>query len=220
MSDLEENHLVQVGGIVLCGGKSSRMGLPKATLPFGPELMLQRVLRILGEVVQPLVVVAAPSQVLPDLPTDVIIARDEREERGPLEGLFAGLNALGDAAEAAYVTSCDVPLLKPEFVSRMIELLGDHQICVPVEEKFHHPLAAVYRTTVTAVVARLLAANRMRPVFLFDEVETRRVPIDQLKDIDPQLDTLMNLNTPEDYWKALSQGGYEAQPSIVNQLRS
>lgn len=211
---------MKVGGIVLCGGKSSRMGLPKATLPFGPEMMLQRVLRLLGEVVHPLVVVAAPTQELPDLPTGTIIARDQREGRGPLEGLLAGLTAMADQADAAYATSCDVPLLKPEFVSRMIELLGDHQICVPVEEKFHHPLAAVYRTAVTADVARLLAANRMRPVFLFDEVETRRVPIEQLKDIDPQLDTLMNLNSPDDYLKALSHGGCEAQPSIVNQLRS
>jgi molybdopterin-guanine dinucleotide biosynthesis protein A len=71
-------------GIVLCGGRSTRMGVPKATLPFGPETMLQRVVRLLGSVVAPIVAVAAREQKLPKLPEDVIVTRDEREQRGPL----------------------------------------------------------------------------------------------------------------------------------------
>src|SRR2546430_3416835 len=105
----------RVAGIVLAGGQSTRMGRPKATLPFGPELMLQRVVRLLGSVVRPIVVVAAPGQALPPLADDVLIARDERESRGPLEGLLAGLSTIMGHAEAAYATSCDVPLLAPAF---------------------------------------------------------------------------------------------------------
>src|SRR5690349_629710 len=97
-------------GIVLCGGKSSRMGRPKALLPFGPELMLQRVVRILSTVVAPIVVVAARDQELPSLSGDVLPARDEREGRGPLEGLLAGMKELarrGCTADLAiYATSC------------------------------------------------------------------------------------------------------------------
>src|SRR5437764_13948831 len=85
---------ISFGGLVLAGGQSTRMGSPKATLPFGPELMLQRVVRLLGSVVRPIIVVAAPGQELPPLPADVIVARDEREQRGPLEGLAAGLAAV------------------------------------------------------------------------------------------------------------------------------
>src|SRR5690349_5356268 len=118
------------GGIVLCGGRSTRMGSSKALLPFGSETMLQRVIRLLGTVVSPLVVVAARDQTLPELPPDVTIALDEREGRGPLEGLRAGLKALPADVESAYVTSCDVPLLVPDFVRRMIDLLGDQDIAV------------------------------------------------------------------------------------------
>src|SRR5262245_8583674 len=100
-------------GVVLCGGKSTRMGTSKALLQFGPETMLQRVVRLLSEVVPTIVVVAAAGQDLPDLPRHVTITRDEHEGRGPLEGLRAGLNALSSGAERAYVTSCDVPLLVP-----------------------------------------------------------------------------------------------------------
>src|SRR4051794_38541695 len=91
------------GGVVLAGGKSTRMGTSKALLPFGPETMLQRVVRLLGRVVSPIVVVTAPGQELPALPADVIVTRDEREGRGPLEGLRAGLKALPPDVDAAYV---------------------------------------------------------------------------------------------------------------------
>lgn len=93
------------GGIVLCGGLSTRMGTSKALLPFGPETMLQRVVRLLGTVVSPIVVVAAGAQELPALPKGIIITRDEREARGPLEGIRAGLKALPGGVDAAYITS-------------------------------------------------------------------------------------------------------------------
>ena len=75
------NDSVSVGGIVLCGGQSRRMGIPKATLPFGEEVMLTRVLRLLGEVVDPLLVVAAPAQQLPPLGDEVLVVRDRGRTR-------------------------------------------------------------------------------------------------------------------------------------------
>jgi len=195
---------VTAGGVVLCGGKSTRMGVPKATLPFGPETMLQRVVRLLAMQVSPIVAVAAADQALPPLPGDVIVARDEREARGPLEGLRAGLKALPESVDAAYVTSCDVPLLVPAFVKHMLGLLGDHDIAVMEIDGFTHPLSAVYRRSVLPLAESLLAQDRLRPVFLFDAVKTRRVAPDEMRVVDPDLRTLRNLNTREDYEAALA----------------
>ena len=86
------------------------MGQPKALLPFGDELMLQGIVRILGEVVNPVVIVAAPGPDVPALPADVEIVRDEMEGHLPLQGLAAGLAALQGKAEAEYLSSCDEPL--------------------------------------------------------------------------------------------------------------
>src|SRR5262245_37823421 len=185
-------------GIVLCGGKSSRMGTSKAMLPFGSETMLQRVARLLGEVVSPIVVVAAVDQELPALPSDVIVTRDENEGRGPLEGLRAGLKALPIDVDAAYVTSCDVPLLVPGFVREMFDLAEGYDVAVMEIDGFTHPLSAVYRRTTLPFVEELLANNRLRPVFLFDAAKTRRVPPEEITS-DPDLRTLRNLNTPADY---------------------
>jgi len=193
-----------VGGIVLCGGKSTRMGASKALLPFGSETMLQRVVRLLGGVVSPIVAVAAPGQDLPPLPASVTVTRDEREGRGPLEALRAGLKALPESVDAAYVTSCDVPLLVPAFVEHMIELLGEDDIAVMEIDGFAHPLSAVYRRRTLPYVESLLAADRLRPVFLFEAVKTRRVQPSDVTSVDAQLLTLRNLNTPQDYEEALA----------------
>lgn len=193
-------------GIVLCGGKSTRMGSPKALLPFGSETMLQRIVRLVGEVVSPIVVVAAVDQELPALPRDVIVARDEREARGPLEGLRAGLKALPQDVDAAYVTSCDVPLLVPNFVRQMLELAHGYDIAVMEIDGFTHPLSGVYRSATLPLVEDLLAKDRLRPVFLFEAVKTRRVRPAEMT-ADPELRTLRNLNTREDYERALADAG-------------
>ncbi|HEY9462891.1 MAG TPA: molybdenum cofactor guanylyltransferase [Vicinamibacterales bacterium] len=193
-------------GIVLCGGKSTRMGSSKALLPFGSETMLQRVVRLLGEVVSPIVVVAAADQDLPALPRDVIVTRDERDARGPLEGLRAGLKALPPHVDAVYVTSCDVPLLIPNFVRQILELAHGYDIAVMEIDGFTHPLSAVYRRATLPFVEDLLAKDRLRPAFLFELVKTRRVQPEEMT-ADPDLRTLRNLNTREDYERALADAG-------------
>ena len=195
-----------VGGVVLCGGKSTRMGTSKALLPFGPETMLQRVVRLLSEVVSPIVVVAAIDQDLPQLPSSVIVTRDENEGLGPLEGLRAGLKALPNTVDAAYVTSCDVPLLETGFVRQMIDLASDYDIAVMEIDGFTHPLSAIYRRATLPSVEDLLVNNRLRPVFLFDAMKTRRVKPEEMT-ADPHLRTLRNLNTREDYEQALVEAG-------------
>jgi molybdopterin-guanine dinucleotide biosynthesis protein A len=202
----KSSDVANAGGIVLAGGKSTRMGTSKALLPFGPETMLQRVVRILGGAVSPIVVVAAPDQELPDLPSDAIVTRDEREGRGPLEGLRAGLKAMPTDVDAAYVTSCDVPLLVAGFVTEMLELARGYDIAVMEIDGFPHPLSAIYRRSTLRHVEDLLADNRLRPVFLFDLVRTRRVRPEEITS-DPDLRTLRNLNTREDYRAALTAAG-------------
>jgi molybdopterin-guanine dinucleotide biosynthesis protein A len=166
--------------------------------------MLQRVVRLLSEVVSPIVVVAAVDQELPSLPPHVIVTRDEREGRGPLEGLRAGLKALPPDVEVAYVTSCDVPLLVPGFVQQMLDLSRGYDVAVMEIKGFTHPLSAVYGRSTLQQIEELLDKDRLRPVFLFDAVRTRKVQPGEMTS-DPQLRTLRNLNTREDYEQALGE---------------
>jgi molybdopterin-guanine dinucleotide biosynthesis protein A len=197
--------MTRIGGIVLCGGQSSRMGRPKAWLPFGDEWMLQRVVRLLADMVSPILVVAAPGQDVPFLSPEIEIVRDASSGRGPLQGIAAGLDALRGRADAAYISSCDVPFLQPAFVRRLIELLGDFVICVPEVGGYRHPLAAVYRIEVADVAKRLLTENRLRMSLLFEESATRFVQAEELADVDPSFQSLRNLNAPCDYEAAVRE---------------
>ena len=183
------------------------MGRPKFSLPFGEEVLLQRVCRILSEVVSPIVVVAAAEQELPPLSDDVLIVRDEYDSLGPLAGIATGLDAVHDKADAAFVTSCDAPLLRPDFVRRLIGLLGDYDVAAPTDGQYDHVLAAVYRTELADHARRLLAEERRRPLFLLDESNSLRVHVDELRSADPNLDSLRNMNTPEDYNEVLQLAG-------------
>jgi molybdenum cofactor guanylyltransferase len=201
----------RVGGIVLCGGQSARMGRPKLSLPFGDETMLGRVVRIVGEVVSPVVVVAAAGQELPALPRGTLVARDELEAQGPLAGLAAGLAALGDSAYAAYVSSCDVPLLKAALIRALIDALGTHEVAVVRDQERDHPLAAVYRTTCAERVHHFLAAGRRGLTEFVRQCDVRIVEGTELQAVDPELQSLVNVNTPAEYLAALRAAGFAAK---------
>ena len=199
---------LNLGAVVLCGGESRRMGEPKAWLPFGPERMLQRVVRVVGGAVEggPVAVVAAPGQRLPELPETVRIVRDPVAGRGPLQGLAAGLASLPASVELVFASATDVPFLEPGWVRLLAELIGDHDLAIPFADGYHHPLAALYRRAVVLpAIEGLLGEDRLRPFFLISAVKTRVVGPDELRGVDPGLKTLRNLNTPEDYRVALAE---------------
>jgi molybdenum cofactor guanylyltransferase len=192
------------------------MGSPKAWLDFGGETLLARVVRTVRRACAPVIVVAAPGQDVPPLPPDVAIARDPLEGRGPLQGIAAGLHALleppgdSEAVDAAFVTSTDAPFLEPALIARLAALRGtDHDVAVPHTDDHFHPLAAVYACTCLAHIEALLAADRRRPFFLFERVRTvvcdaRTLLADpDLATADPALRSFENINTPEDYARAL-----------------
>jgi molybdenum cofactor guanylyltransferase len=201
---------MSLGGIVLCGGLSSRIGTAKALLPFGAETMLARVVRRLGAATARIVVVAARDQPLPPLPPEIIIVRDRQPVRGPLEGLRTGLAALDGSCDAAFLTGCDGPLLVPAFVRRLHDLLGEYDIAMPLVAGTHEPLSAIYRVRLLGLIDELLANRRAGPVELARRASTRLVSADELRQADSELDTLMDVDNPEDYQAALRRAGLSA----------
>jgi len=193
------------GGIVLCGGQSSRMGHPKAWLPFGDECLLQRVVRILSSSVWPIVVVSAPGQSLPELPVAVEIVHDSVADRGPLEGLRTGLSALGDRVEIAYATSCDAPFPVSAVIELVLATVGT-ALAMPRTAEREYPLTAAYHiATVLPVVEQLLNEGSRRLRAILNRLPVHFVDEPELRTVDPQLTSLRNLNTPQDYESALRE---------------
>ena len=188
--------------IVLCGGRSRRMGRDKWSLPFGHENLLERTVRVVGEVVPEVVVVPRKGQ---KIEGDYKIARDRGD--GPLSGLVAGLGAM--EGSRAFLTSCDVPFLSVAYVKRMLEISHGHPIAVPVIDGRHMPTSAVYSIEVLPTARRLLDEGKRRPRDLIDAFDARIVKAEELEEIDPDLQSLRNCNTPEEYAEALEDAGLE-----------
>ncbi len=136
---------------MLAGGRSSRMGAPKAALEWHGSTLLRRTVGILARATDgPVVVVRASGQDLPALPKGAVVVDDPREGKGPVQGIAAGLAALRGEAETAFVTSTDLPFLHPAFVRRVLRVLGGPgdvpDVALPVARGYQQPLAAAYRT--------------------------------------------------------------------------
>lgn len=201
-----------IGGIVLCGGESLRMGRAKAWLPFGPEVLLERVVRLVSSVADPVVVVAALDQELPDLPDPAVVVRDSRGRRGPLQGLADGLSALGSGVELAYATAVDCPFLEPGWVGLLADRIDGYDLALPTSEGVRHPLAALYRVTPALAASRkLLRANQLRLGMLEEQLLTIVVESGELEKVDPGMLTVRNMNRPEDYKRALEIAGFSGR---------
>jgi molybdopterin-guanine dinucleotide biosynthesis protein A len=202
----------RAAAIVLAGGGSTRMGTDKASLDWHGTTLLRRAVGIAHRAVDgPVIVVRAAGQRLPLLPDGVELAQDARPDRGPLEGLAAGLDTLGDRAEVAYLTAVDAPFLHPALVRRVLELLGpDHDVALPHAHGYSQPLAAAYRAaTVAPPLEELLRADGplgtrelLRRCRVASIREDELLADAELAAHDPELLSLHNLNEPGEFERA------------------
>jgi molybdopterin-guanine dinucleotide biosynthesis protein A len=194
-------------GVVLAGGRSARMGTPKAALEWHGSTLLRRTVGILARATGgPVVVVRAKGQELPTLPKDVQLVDDPRKGKGPVQGIAVGLGALTDQADVAFVSSTDMPFLHPAFVRRVLRAVHEGaDVGLPIARGYPQPLAAAYKITLAPVAERLVQEERLRPAFLFEQCAVSRLDEAALLDdallaaLDPGLDSVVNVNEPDDY---------------------
>jgi len=177
------------------------MGRAKADLPFGGETLLQRIVRIVGRVAQPVLVVAGPEQAVPE---GLSVVRDEVAALGPLAGLANGLSAVV-GEQTAFVTGCDYPFLSEKLIQTVIGACPADGAAIPVIERRPQPLVAAYSVGSQARVAELLqrgerslhALLRLLPWVAIDEK--------RLREVDPELAAFAPVNTPDEYAAALAR---------------
>jgi len=215
-------------GVVLAGGRSSRMGTPKAALEWHGSTLLGRTAGIVARAVNgPVVVVSAAGQDPPDLPKQATVVEDPRQGKGPVQGIAAGLAALSGQAEAAFISSTDLPFLHPVFIRRVLRVLDerdDTDVALPVVRGFPQPLAAGYRVSLAETAERLVREDRLRPAFLFDECQVERLDDAALRQdpvlaaLDPDLDSVLNVNEPADYRAARARPAPEVTVQLFGAL--
>ena len=180
--------------IILCGGRSARMGADKASLIVGGETFLHRAIRVAGEVADEVIVVSRGSQLIEH---NARAVHDPIENLGPLAGIAAGLAA--SHTDLNLIVACDMPLIKPAVLQRLVDAIGDHDACVAVVEGHASVLCGVYRSRVAPLAKQMLDQGERRVTAFVDRINTKRVDAALLRDIDPDLETFFSCDTPEAY---------------------
>jgi molybdopterin-guanine dinucleotide biosynthesis protein A len=190
------------------------MGRAKPSLPFGQVTILQRMVAELDRGFDDVIVVAAPAEafdaaaVIGDT-RGVRLVRDEAEYGGPALALVRGLAVAKN--EIAFVCSCDLPLLRMEVAQALCDWLREmppsYAAVIPEIGRRLQPLAAAYRRACGPVVAAIAAGGESRLTAIAMRLKIRRAGEAEMRPLDPELLSFLNVNTPEEYARALRLAG-------------
>ncbi|MBX5449547.1 MAG: molybdenum cofactor guanylyltransferase [Thermogemmatispora sp.] len=137
------------------------------------------------------------------LPPGARLVVDLVPDQGPLMGLYSGLLAVH--APQTIVLAVDLPLLSPRLLAWLLSLpVQDESLCVPLVDQRPQVLLARYPRSLLNSIARLLAEGRRNPRSLLEVAPVRWLPEEELRSLDPELHSFLNVNTPQD-WQALEK---------------
>lgn len=184
--------------IILAGGKSSRMGGgDKALLPLGKETMVEVIISRLAPLFQEIIIVAKDAEPYNKLPVQVV--HDQYPGFGPISGIHAGLQA--SCERVNFVIACDLPLIRAELVEMMLRRASEVDIVMPTIGKFFEPVAAVYCQRVGSLLEEMIIRGDFKLLNVVEKVPADLVREEELRQVDPELESFLNVNTPADYQK-------------------
>jgi len=184
--------------LILAGGASTRLARPKALEVVAGKTIVERVVEAVapfaGEVVVSVAEASMVESLRPLIPTASYVT-DRRRGKGPIEGIMRGTDVA--RGERLLVAPCDAPLLRPELYRLLLTSLGTHEAAVPKLEAFD-PVRAVYRTVAVRRVFSEAKVALPSPSSLVDRLDTVFVTGEQLRSVDPWLDSFVDVNDQSD----------------------
>ena len=203
---------------MLCGGQSSRLGFDKQELMFDGQTFLETIVSAIQPVVRRILLVGNVNADRHRLPDSVSITQDQRLGKGPLEGIRVGLEDLSSDCEYAFVSSCDVPLLTGDLVEFLFARIGDADAIVPTKGPRQYGMTAIYRTQLHAAVDQRIQQHKLRVCNLAEGFQVTNIDAEELRVVDPELDTLTNINSAEDYFRLLKRYGQQCPEELLQRL--
>jgi molybdopterin-guanine dinucleotide biosynthesis protein A len=194
--------------VVLAGGASSRMGRPKALLPFGAETLIERVVGRMAGISVEVVVVSGPHLKLPPFPAKVRVVEDEKPLQGPLAGILYGLRAA--RCDLCFICGCDLPFVRPEIAGFLVERLAGADGAMLEWNGFPQPLLAIYRKGLATALAARIETGERRAVSIVEHATIVVIPSAELRPIDPEGLSFLDVDTEEAYREALRRRATEA----------
>ena len=187
-------------GVILSGGLSTRFdGVNKALVSVGGRLIIDRLLEVFSDIFDDILLVTNhPEQFLK---WDVTIVTDVIDLRSSLTGIHTGL--FYSSNPHAFFSACDTPFLKKELVEILLENVEPKiDIVIPETAAGFEPLCAVYSKRCLKPAEDHLKANKLKIQWALRSSRIKHIGENQLRQVDPELRSFFNINTPEDLAKA------------------
>lgn len=188
-----------ITGIILCGGKSSRMQTNKALLKLGDKTIIEIILGEMKKVFDEVIISTNNCDDFSFLKTPLV--KDLHVYRGPLAGIYSSLQS--SFTNKNFITTCDLPFIKSEMIEYLIKTDSEKDIIIPVVNSKPERLFGVYKKSVLVIIDEIFTASEKnesikRSVYeLHRKAEVESVEVSNLSFFNESL--FLNMNTPEDY---------------------
>jgi molybdenum cofactor guanylyltransferase len=187
-------------GAILCGGRSSRMGRPKAFLPYAGKTIIEHRFAQMSELFSEVVLVANDPESYSQLSVDIV--KDIIPHRGPLVGILSAL--LVSQYEHVFIIACDMPLVDNKLMRSMAQQRHDTDVLVLSHEEGIEPLLGIYSKRCIQPLEESIFAGTLKAMDFLSGVSAKLFPYNEQDAGAGTLPSYFNVNTPQDYSRLLT----------------
>lgn len=183
-------------GVILSGGLNTRFsGKDKSFIRLGNKYILDSIYSVFQNLFDEIILVTNNPKDY--IHWNVIIATDIFPIRSSLTGLHSGLHYATNFY--SFFVACDTPFIKKELIEAIVNQINSHaDAIVPETAKGFEPLFAVYSKKCLKPIEQQLKENKLKVRSFLNKVRTKYFPENRIREIDPDLDSFFNINTPDD----------------------
>lgn len=193
----EQGRIIDVTGVILAGGHSSRMGSNKALLPYRGGRFVEAIHRLLHDIFPEVILVTNNPEQYDFLPCRKV--PDLYEGVGVLAGIHSGL--YHSCNPAIFAVACDMPYLMVSLIRHLASRADAGGVLIPESPSGLEPLHAVYGKGCLAAIEATLLSGQRRIVSFFDRTNVSKMNVEQVACYDPAFASFININTPRDYFE-------------------
>ena len=201
------NNSQRVTGIILAGGKSSRLGRDKASVDVGGQRIIDRVIGALQSSCDEVLIIGDRPERENELrhPKCIQYRSDELKGRGSIGGLYTGLK--GSDTLWSLVVACDMPFISRELIRFMLSMISKNRCdaIVPIINGRYQPTHALYNSTCIPFIEKNISSGNFRMDSYFDEIYLEEISEDVINSIKGAELSFFNVNTEDDLFTAREQ---------------
>jgi len=181
-------------GIILSGGKSSRMGKNKAFIEVDGVPIIQRIHTLFKTLFSDIIIVTNEVELFKNF--EAKIQRDLIPGQGALGGLYTGIYY--SSFPHAFCVACDMPFLKGPVIRYLVEKMADYDVVVPRTEDGLEPLHAIYSKNCLDPIRKIMEHKQFKVLDFYPMVKVNIVEESEFRSLDPARESFLNVNTPEE----------------------